>query len=265
MSIRMGSAYAPHQANTAEIARQSLDDQQYFNEHESANRLCGAQEQLLQRAHISSNNVHPAVFSEGNNPARSSHGCPPEKSPISQYRLDPFTYNGYPHVEPSGSGCPPVSSPGSEDNSFCRPAQHHPVQSGHESSVNTDIYHGSDNLPFRGRQYEQNPHHMTPETEFSPTRDRSMRRGNPLMNSRIETNKAGGPNIIGSYASELDGLSRQEPSHEIQFGQREDATVSRLEPHRAQQSNRKAKGARKTSLIPTTMKEPPGVNEVSHM
>lgn len=255
----MGNAYTHYQTNTAEIAQQMPNNQQYFNEHDSVPKHFGTQEQNLQRVHPSSMSVRPAVFFEGNNTCRSSHGCPPEQGPIS------FNHNGYSHIEPICSERALVRSATFEGDSLYRANQHHPAQSKHGVFANTNIYHGSHNLPIRERQPGHKPQYMIPPTGLAPTRDRSIGRENPLGNFQNEVNKTGGPSIGGSRVSELGGQFKQEPSNRTQHGQKESAAALRLEPRRDQQSNRKATGAKRTSNISTTMNGPPTVNEVSHM
>ena len=205
-------------------------------------------------------------FSEGNNSAwRSGHDYPPEQGPISRPKNDQFTYNSFPHLGPFGSECPPVRLATFEGNPLCRPGQNPSVQSGHGVSANITIHHGNNNLPLRGRQYKQNPQYMTSQTELSPARDRSVPRENPIGDSRHDANKISRPTMNGCHVSELGGPSRQEPLNRIRCGHKEDATALRLEPHRAQQSNHIATGAMQNSAILTTMKEPPKVNEVSHV
>lgn len=239
----MGNTYTNYQPKTLETARQAPDSRQF-----------------------ASTNVRPAVFFEGNNSAwRSSHHYPPELGPISQPKHDPLPYNSYPHIGPCGSECPPGRLATFQENPLCRLGQNPPVQSGHGVSANTTIYHGNNNLPLRERQYEQNPQYMISPMELSPTRDRSMLKENPDRDSRNDVNKTSRPKINGYHNPELGSLSRQEPMNRIQCGHKEDATALRLEPHRAQQSNHIATGAKQTSAVLTTMKELPKVNEVSHV
>ena len=264
MSTRKESAYTPYQQNTVEIAQQVLDNQQYFNAHESVYKPREAQEQRPQRAHSSSSSAHPTVYFEGNNAWTSSHGFPPEQGPISQYRYDPSTYNSYPHVESFGLEYPPVRSACFGENLLSRSVQYQPVN-GYGGPANTNIYHGGYNLPLNGRQYEQNPQYMTSQIELSPIRDLSMHGENFLKNSHNYINNTGHPTVSKSNVPELGGQFRQEPSNRTQPRQKENSMASGREMDLAQQSDHEANGIKTTVDLPTTPEEPPELNEVSHV
>lgn len=267
MSSRMGSAYITYQPNNVEIARQALEYQQYFNTYGSAHKPYRAQEQLSQQTLPSSIDARPTISFEGNNVWTPHHGYLPEQGPISQYRNDPFTYTSYPHVGSFGVEYPRLRSASFEENPLPRPVPYQTIHSGYGGSTNTNMYHSGYDPSLHGRPYEENPQYKTSQTALSPSRDQSVCGENPLRNSQYEIAKTGFPPISDPHVLELTGLSRQEPSNRIQYGQKVDPMTSHRESHLAQLSNIKATGVKPTldRELPTRKEEPPELNEVRHV